>query len=386
MKKLTVLTFTLLFILPGYSQNVSGKWKGEIDQAPNHNFVFEIEISEFEGKIYGYSKLTTGSGQTGEFKLKGFFDGSILYFTETKQLTTGNYCKKFAKLTMLPNKNNDKIVLEGPWNSYNCNNVGNIKLEQKEVKSTTIKNIASEKLSGTWTGDLVQEGVIYDFYYKLTIPQSNKSTGMSYAVIEEHGSGSVNQLFNYVFDEKENKLLIEEYKIIYRDGQPQNWCIKDMELDLREENDKYVLEGDFWGIAMNGKTCNPGTIYLEKPKLESKEKISSSINRNLNVTKSFKSDSEDLVIKFWDAGKIDNDIVSIYLNDNIIIDNVSLKREKEELKIKLDEDKNYLIFYAENLGDIPPNTAAFEIEINGKKETFKMNADLKNSDVILIRK
>ena len=230
MKKLITTTILLLSVLSIYAQNISGKWEGELYQA-NNKFKFEIEINQSEVQIAGFSKLTTSSGQAVESKLKGFFDGDILYFTDAEQLTQGEYCTKFAKLTLLPQKQNGNLVLEGPWNASDCASVGNIKLEQKEKKNGTVKNIVSEKLSGNWTGDLVQEGIVYDFYYKVAIPAFSSNMGVSYCVIEEHGIGSVNQVFNYTFDEKNNKLTIEEYEIIYEDGEPQSWCLKNMVLD-----------------------------------------------------------------------------------------------------------------------------------------------------------
>lgn len=76
----------------------------------------------------------------------------------------------------------------------------------------------------------------------------------------------------------------------------------------------------------------------------------------LNVT------SPQLSISVYDHKTIDQDIVSIYLNEQKVIDNYTLKRKKKKVIVNLEEGENIILLHAENLGTIIPNTAAVVIE------------------------
>lgn len=374
-----ILIFTISISLK--SQDLSGKWEGTLTQTPNKTFSFDIEITQTKGKIYGYSTIKSGNA-TGKFRIKGFFDGDHLLITETNQETSGGWCKKFYKLSL--NKNGDNYSLQGNWNAFNCNNIGEITLRRKSKKPLKQLEIEPNKLSGIWTGTLYQNDKNYNFYYQINIPEFvTNGEGTSFIIAETNNGGNANHLLNYSFLEKEKKLIIEEIQIIYRYNKRWRWCVKESELALLEYDDKYVLKGKWWGNEKSEGNCAPGTIYLEKQRIKSQEKLTYKGDRKVNISKQIRTKSKSAQIKFWDHGKIDNDIISIYLNGKKIVDNVKLSGIKEEISIELNDEQNYFVFHAENLGEIPPNTASFEIEHDGKTENVVLNGDLNHSDAIL---
>ncbi|HAF78784.1 MAG TPA: hypothetical protein DCG42_15840 [Maribacter sp.] len=107
--------------------------------------------------------------------------------------------------------------------------------------------------------------------------------------------------------------------------------------------------------------------------------------RKISYTKEFEFDSEHIIVKIWDHGRQDGDIVSIYLNGVQVVKKYYLTCWKKEFKIKLDPNKsNDLFLYAHNLGDSPPNTVAVEITDGKKSENIVLNSDLQSCEAVLI--
>ncbi|MFT3946643.1 MAG: hypothetical protein QM763_06680 [Agriterribacter sp.] len=77
----------------------------------------------------------------------------------------------------------------------------------------------------------------------------------------------------------------------------------------------------------------------------------------------YKVFSPEIKIMLFDNGEIDKDIVSVYHNGNKIMDKKTLGTEPVIYTITATADKRMheLILVAENLGDIPPNTAFMRI-------------------------
>jgi hypothetical protein len=147
--------------------------------------------------------------------------------------------------------------------------------------------------------------------------------------------------------------------------------------------------------------ANP-TLRKKKSKAEKKEQIpvkktavaqiknkpvlrESFEGRKISYTKEFEFDSEDIIVKIWDHGRQDGDIVSIYLNGVEVVSKYFLTYWKKEFKIKLDPKKsNDLFLYAHNLGESPPNTVSVEISDGNKSENIILNSDLQSCEAVLI--
>ena len=90
--------------------------------------------------------------------------------------------------------------------------------------------------------------------------------------------------------------------------------------------------------------------------------------------------SNNIKVDLYDDGEIDNDIVSVYFNNNMIIDKINLTSKAHSFTLNLAEGKtNELILYANNLGDIPPNTALMVITDGISRYEVRLSADLKNN-------
>jgi hypothetical protein len=80
---------------------------------------------------------------------------------------------------------------------------------------------------------------------------------------------------------------------------------------------------------------------------------------------------------------VDGDKISLSLNGKWILRNHEIVKEKYEFEINLIQNQiNQLVFFAENLGSIPPNTSAVNIQYEGYNKTHIMRSNLDKSGCI----
>jgi hypothetical protein len=108
------------------------------------------------------------------------------------------------------------------------------------------------------------------------------------------------------------------------------------------------------------------------------------IRRQVNTISSIEVNQEVIYVEVWDHNKIDDDTISLFLNDEKVLDNFRISGRKSKIPITLKPGYNRLILHAENLGSIPPNTAALRIIEPGKSHPFQLKSDLDASEAVNI--
>ncbi len=113
------------------------------------------------------------------------------------------------------------------------------------------------------------------------------------------------------------------------------------------------------------------------------EKINTPVeleSRPTKDTKILQVNSDKIKVEIYDDGEIDNDIVSVYFNNNLIVANKVLTAKAYTFNIDLITGKtNELVLYADNLGTIPPNTALMIITDGVNRYEVRLSADFKNN-------
>jgi WD40 repeat protein len=105
--------------------------------------------------------------------------------------------------------------------------------------------------------------------------------------------------------------------------------------------------------------------------------------REIEIQKIITVDTETLKIAVWDNERVDGDKISLSLNGKWILRNHEIVKEKYEFEINLIQNQiNQLVFFAENLGSIPPNTSAVNIQYEGYNKTHIMRSNLDKSGCI----
>ncbi len=102
--------------------------------------------------------------------------------------------------------------------------------------------------------------------------------------------------------------------------------------------------------------------------------------RPVKDSKLLQVNSNTIKIDFYDDGTIDNDIVSVYFNNAMVLEKKSLTVNAHTITLNLEEGKtNELVLFADNVGDIPPNTALMIITDGINRYEVRLSADLKNN-------
>jgi len=107
------------------------------------------------------------------------------------------------------------------------------------------------------------------------------------------------------------------------------------------------------------------------------------------ITQELEFESDSLRIDVYDNGEIDGDMVSLFYNQQLVLNNQKLTHKSIRLNVVLDHSKanNEISMFAENLGLIPPNTALMSITDGKNKYEVRISSSLeKNATIRLKRK
>ena len=110
------------------------------------------------------------------------------------------------------------------------------------------------------------------------------------------------------------------------------------------------------------------------------------LERENNLVKTIVTSEHSLVVEIFDNGTIDNDTISLYHNNKLVISNGRLTYTPLRLKIDCsnEQSRHELILVAENLGEIAPNTALMVITAGKKRyEIFLTSNEKRNAKVVI---
>jgi hypothetical protein len=112
--------------------------------------------------------------------------------------------------------------------------------------------------------------------------------------------------------------------------------------------------------------------------------VQTDTTREIDVQESFTVHNKRVKVTVWDRNEVDGDIVTLFMNDELIKKDLTLKKRKKRFTVKLEPGSNILVMYAENLGTIPPNTAALQIKDGKKKRNVNLVSDNGKSGAVEI--
>lgn len=93
-----------------------------------------------------------------------------------------------------------------------------------------------------------------------------------------------------------------------------------------------------------------------------------------------------LTITVWDNRTTDGDVISLYLNDERVLKEFEISKNRLDVTVEVTENKEYyLSLYAHNLGNIPPNTLALYITDGERKKFLTLSSDLKKCEAVKIK-
>jgi hypothetical protein len=92
-------------------------------------------------------------------------------------------------------------------------------------------------------------------------------------------------------------------------------------------------------------------------------------------------------ISLFDNGQIDGDTVTVFHNGKVIADKLLVSGKPFKFEVIIDEKNPHheIVFVANNLGSIPPNTAVLIVEAGDKKYNLFASSDLSKNSVVIFQ-
>ena len=196
--------------------------------------------------------------------------------------------------------------------------------------------------------------------------------------------------------------------VIIKEQMPDKYrrlCVKFMGLEFTKKDSLDFLTG-YWDGSLEDKSpCVPGSVYLRRHNPNDPAGIepipgailqaiaadrSTKMNfLNTELAKPIIIDVSNPVIKFEirDYLREDMDTVSIYLNRRPLARKIGIFKKPYRQTFVLDENSelNEIILYAENLGQVPPNTSDLIIIDGNKKHQLIIRSTKEVSAVVYLR-
>lgn len=92
--------------------------------------------------------------------------------------------------------------------------------------------------------------------------------------------------------------------------------------------------------------------------------------------------TEQVVLEIRDEQVEDGDIISLEVNGAVVTERMEVSREGKRFGISLKRGRNRIVFRAENLGRIPPNTAVLLVHADGEQRKFNLSTDFERNNVL----
>jgi hypothetical protein len=209
-------------------------------------------------------------------------------------------------------------------------------------------------------------------------------------------------------DDEKDELEFAEEGIVYTKSSvtKYDFCFVHFKGKLKRFNERQEIAGDFKGLYVDGKECINGEIRLASMfKINKKtEKLDKRIDRNPLVKKedkeriNLKQSLDSLQMKFLnkderitifsksdvirvsiiDAGQEDGDRISLWVNDEISLDNYEVTNTERELTIPLQNEQTKVRIQAMNNGSIGGNTV--QLKISDTSGLLETNTNFKSGE------
>jgi hypothetical protein len=134
------------------------------------------------------------------------------------------------------------------------------------------------------------------------------------------------------------------------------------------------------------KTTGPIVVdkQVERPKIFIPTVTRS---RKNELVQAFTVTNEEIHIRLYDNGEIDNDTISVYLDGQLILSNKRLSAAPITYTLKMDEtnSEHTLIMVAENLGRIPPNTSLMIVQDGDRRYQVSITSTEQKNAMVRFR-
>jgi hypothetical protein len=325
---LTVFTFLPAFSFLSSAQDITGIWRGYFITDDGDQYRFEVQMEQSNNTLSGVTYSYREKQFYGKCTMTGNFSNSSgnaliqeIKTIEVKMSLANVACIQKCRLTYA--KSGKEEFLEGTFSSV--------------IERT-------DSLGGRRKGDdcgggkmILRKVITSDFYVEPFLRKKNTPINNNPPLVKTNPVTNnsttktttkpppTNQNKNNPANTNKNTVLVK----------PKTDSVK-VEVDPIQPGDKKDLT-----IRSNNKTPD----ILKK--------------RENSLVQTLTINSENVIVKLYDNGEIDDDTISVYLDNKLILSNKRLSTAAIAINLKMDESnpEHELVMVAENLGRIPPNTS-----------------------------
>lgn len=355
MKIFFTLLFFYSFTFPIKAQNFSGQWKGGfVDNSTSFigfggekiDYVLELEALGSEVTGYSYTYFTEAGKR---------------YYTICKLRGTINRTTKEIVVTEF-----ERTKFNTPPDFSNCFQTHRLKYS-KESSDT-------EKLQGTWIPSPGQNGNC-----------GYGRTSLARLVVKRN---SVREQKVYVPRAKKEQPFKDMNRVQQQIAKQTRPVVKDQNKKVIAYKPPVVKNNPINKNTLPKKDTVRQEITETKPPLKNQQPIGSSnlkFEQRINtVLKTIPIKNETFTVDFYDNGEIDGDSISVFYNDKLLLSHKRLSNKPITLTLTADPDRavNELVMYAENLGEIPPNTALMIVHDGDNRYEQRIESDLGRNGTI----
>lgn len=423
-------TFVLisLFIgaaLTGRAQkSLTGLWTGSLtndSSTARQDQSFEIALTQYKEKVYGYSRRTFIVNDTLYYvlkRVKGKVDGDVCEVTDDEYISYNfpGQIDKGIKVTYYfhLNQQDSTWTLDGRWSTNRIRR--NFYAMSGTVTMREETNLDNSKLFAHMEELRMAKEVPFYAAYKTPVAAPAASP------VSKPAAKPANTELARAEKQTPKQEEAKPQKITRREEKEQKkqTAALNAAAEKKTENPDQILASSKKASESNA----PSTVITKpvpaetvpapasnKPKPETNTSPSTVALNNAPVINTpaairnpvaaefvheraatapqvvnFRSDSLSLAL--YDNGEIDGDTVSVLLNDEIILSRQGLKASaiKKSIQIPADKDEVKLVLYAENLGRYPPNTGLLVVHDGDDVYQLRFTADLQQNAVIVFKR
>jgi len=350
------LFYTLFFFsflqISVFSQRFDGQWKGGFTDnstsfvgfgGENIDYVLELECRD--SKVHGYSYTYFKEGPKRYYticKLTGTLNKttreiSITEYEVTKKNTPPDFRNCFQTHKLKYSKDSDALeILEGTWipapNQQGDCGFGRTTLTRRSIKRSPLINN----------------------------PKTNTATARNITPLRDMNQAS-------------KPPVVIKQKSIVKDQNKKP--VTAFNPPVRKKEDVVKDDKEF-------KTDIPVKSFLKKEET-GLSKVSFE-KRSKAVLKTIEIEQETFMVQVYDNGEIDGDTVSFFYNGSLLASHVRLSDKPVTFNLSINKfnDNNELTMYAENLGEIPPNTALMIVIDGDNRYEVRITSDTQKNGTI----
>jgi hypothetical protein len=259
--------------------------------------------------------------------------------------------------------------------------------------------LRAEDLNGIWKGTLTQgPGGCYPSYFlELQINfADDRITGRAYDYYDR--THFVKMSFTGRYNAQTHRLVLIENKVLEADIPADcQACIKTYDLNYSKTGELEELNGDWKGVYSEKRLiCPPGKIRLKRAgasdfpvdidQSDTLVALQQTLHlqpREDTVVKTVTLDNPQIKIELYDDAEIDHDTVTVLINKKLLLYRQMLTDKPLTIHFNAFPGVEYeLVMYADNLGDIPPNTALMMVTAGERKMEVYMSSSLQKSAAV----